>query len=253
MATNKQTQRIDKLETDLTQLRQRQQALEFYVEELKRKSRGITSATSRVAAVERNHTALSGEIEALTHRLNEQRHVTSPDNSVLKDIRKDFLRIEAAQNTHYQDLDGRLTALSGRLDDYGHRLEGLEGSDVHRFDFPATRLELTHDATIDVDTPWVEALIVGVFAGILSAAATNSWIAEDWKWQKDFWCALIVGVAAFWLMASFEKFSLKLNLSGKLIWAQRNNDKEEQPKKTVITSVVESDSPKNEKVSAGQY
>lgn len=249
MATIKQTQRIDKLEASLTQLRQRQQALEFYVEELKRKARGITSATSRVAAVERNHTALSGQIEALTNRLNEQRHVTNPDNSVLKDIRQAVERIEKAQTTHYEDLDGRLAALSGRVDT-------LEGAEALKIDFANTRLDLTANPTIDVDTPWLGAFIIGIFAGALSAVALNLWIAQSWEWQKDFWAAVIIGVAALLTYASFEKFISKVNLSGKLIWAYRDPKKAEPktPEKTTITAVVDKgESNAQEKVSAGQY
>jgi hypothetical protein len=249
MATNKQNQRIDKLETDLAQLRQRQQALEFFVDELKRKARGITSATSRVAAVERNHNALSGQIEALTNRLNEQRQSNNPESSVLKDIRQHLERIEKAQTTHYEDLDGRLAALSGRVDT-------LEGAEALKIDFANTRLDLTANPTIDVDTPWLGAFIIGIFAGALSAVALNLWVAQGWEWQKDFWAAVIIGVAALLVFASFEKFTSKVNLSGKLIWAYRDAEKAEPktPEKTTITAVVDKDkSNTQEKASTGQY
>jgi hypothetical protein len=90
-----------------------------------------------------------------------------------------------------------------------------------------SKIDVAHNASIDVVTPWIEALFVGLFTFLLTALALNWWIAEDWNWVKDFWASLIVGAAAFFIMASFEKFNLNLVIQARHMWAMKDEEAKE--------------------------
>jgi hypothetical protein len=203
-AWKKQTRLVKQLvsaQEDLFAAREEQQEqiedMKKRLERLERKSRGTTSAHRKVVDLQKR-------LEAVEAR---------GGSDVSDDLVKELARIDAkTMNLHME------------IDNLGMRVHALESSPVHRIDFLKSKIDVAHKASIDVVTPWVEALIVGVFAAILAAIALNWWIAEDWSGSKDFWASAIVGAAAFLVMASFEKFNLNLLVQARNVWAMKDEE-----------------------------
>jgi len=213
-AWKKQTRLVKQLvvaQEDLFAARQEQQAqiekIRYQISELKRKSRGTSNANERSAKLERQITELSSRLEAV-----EARGGSDVSDAVVKELAR---------------IDAKTMNLHLEVDNLGSRVHALESSPVHRIDFLKSKIDVAHKASIDVVTPWAEALIVGVFAAILTAIALNFWFAQSWNATKDFWASVIVGVAAFFIMASFEKFNLNLVIQARHLWAMKDEEAKE--------------------------
>lgn len=206
-AWKKQTRLVKQLvsaQEDLFAAREEQQEqivdLKKRLERLERKSRGTTSAHKKVVDLQKR-------IEAV-----EARSGSDVSDAVVKELAR---------------IDAKTMNLHLEVDNLGSRVHALETSPVHRIDFLKSKIDVAHKASIDVVTPWIEALFVGVFTFLLTALALNWWIAEDWNWVKDFWASLIVGAAAFFIMASFEKFNLNLVVQARHLWAMKDEEVKE--------------------------
>ena len=214
-AWKKQTKLVSQLvsaQEDLFAARQEQQAqiekIHYQISELKRKSRGTSNANKRSAKLERQITELTSRLDAIEAR---------GGSDVSDEVVKELARIDAkTMNLHLE------------VDNLGSRVHALESSPVHRIDFLKSKIDVAHKASLDVVTPWVESLFVGLFTFLLTALALNWWIAEDWNWVKDFWASLIVGAAAFFIMASFEKFNLNLVIQARHLWAMKDEEAKEE-------------------------
>jgi len=132
-------------------------------------------------------------------------------------------------------IDAKTMNLHLEVDNLGSRVNALESSPVHRIDFLKSKIDVAHTTDAKFDTPWVEAFIVGVVAFLLTAFSLNVWIAEDWNWVKDFWASLIVGAAAFFVMASFEKLRLGLQIQARHVWAMKEQPAENQQPSAATT------------------
>lgn len=206
-AWKKQTRLVSQLvsaQEDLFAAREEQQAqivdVKNRLERLERKSRGTTSAHKKVVDLQKR-------LEAV-----EARGGYDVSDAVVKELAR---------------IDAKTMSLHLEIDNLGSRVHALETSPVHRIDFLRSKIDVAHKASLDVVTPWVEALFVGVFTFLLTALALNWWVAEDWNWVKDFWASLIVGAAAFFIMASFEKFNLNLVIQARHIWAMKDEEAKE--------------------------
>ncbi len=128
-------------------------------------------------------------------------------------------------NKRAAQLERKLQKIEADFSEYGASKAVLD--ELKRLDTSTKNLYLevaghvAHTSDVRVDTPWVEALIVGVVAFLLSAFALNAWIAQDWNATKDFWASLIVGAAALFVMASFEKIRLGLQIQARHQWAYK--------------------------------
>jgi hypothetical protein len=207
-AWKKQRKLVDQLVSGLEDLfasREEQQEqivdLKKRLECLERKSRGTTSAHKKVVDLQKR-------LEAV-----EARSGSDVSDAVVKELAR---------------IDAKTMNLHLEVDNLGSRVHALETSPVHRIDFLKSKIDVAHKASLDVVTPWVEALFVGVFTFFLTALALNWWIAEDWNWVKDFWASLIVGAAAFFIMASFEKFNLNLVIQARHLWAMKDEEAKEE-------------------------
>jgi|688.fasta_scaffold203833_2 hypothetical protein len=213
-AWKKQTKLVSQLvsaQEDLFAARQEQQEqiekIRYQITELKRKSRGTSNANKRSAKLERQITELTSRLDAIEAR---------GGSDVSDEVVKELARIDAkTMNLHLE------------VDNLGSRVHALESSPVHKIDFFKSKIDVAHKASLDVVTPWVESLFVGLFTFLLTALALNWWIAEDWNWVKDFWASLIVGAAAFFIMASFEKFNLNLVIQARHMWAMKDEEAKE--------------------------
>lgn len=206
-AWKKQTKLVNQLvsaQEDLFAAREEQQEqivdLKKRLERLERKSRGTTSAHKKVVDLQKR-------LEAV-----EARGGSDVSDAVVKELAR---------------IDAKTMNLHLEVDNLGSRLHALESSPIHKIDFLKSKIDVAHKASIDVVTPWAEALFVGVFTFLLTSLALNWWIAEDWNWVKDFWASLIVGAAAFFIMASFEKFNLNLVVQARHLWAMKNEEAKE--------------------------
>jgi hypothetical protein len=203
----KQTQLVSQLvsaQEDLFAAREEQQEqivdIKKRLEDLERKSRGTTSAHRKVVDLQKR-------LEAV-----EARSGSDVSDAVVKELAR---------------IDAKTMNLHLEVDNLGSRVHALETSPVHRIDFLKSKIDVAHKASIDVVTPWIEALFVGLFTFLLTALALNWWIAEDWNWVKDFWASLIVGAAAFFIMASFEKFNLNLAIQARHLWTMKDEEAKE--------------------------
>lgn len=213
-AWKKQTKLVNQLVTaqeDLFAAREEQQEqiekIRYQITELKRKSRGTSNANKRSAKLERQITELTSRLDAI-----EARGGSDVSDAVVKELAR---------------IDAKTMNLHLEVDNLGSRVHALESSPVHKIDFFKSKIDVAHKASIDVVTPWAEALIVGVFAAILTAIALNFWIAQSWNATKDFWASVIVGAAAFFIMASFEKFNLNLVVQARHMWAMKDEEAKE--------------------------
>ena len=213
-AWKKQTELVGQLvsgQEDLFAARQKQQAqiekIRYQISELKRKSRGTSNANKRSAKLERQIADLSSRLEAV-----EARGGSDVSDAVVKELAR---------------IDAKTMNLHLEVDNLGSRVHALETSPVHRIDFLKSKIDVAHKVSLDVVTPWVEALFVGVFTFLLTALALNWWVAEDWNWVKDFWASIIVGAAAFFIMARFEKFNLNLVIQARHMWAMKDEEAKE--------------------------
>jgi len=206
-AWRKQTELVKQLvsaQEDLFAAREEQQEqivdLKKQLERLERKSRGTTSAHKKVVDLQKR-------LEAV-----EARGGSDVSDAVVKELAR---------------IDAKTMNLHLEVDNLGSRVHALESSPAHKIDFLKSKIDVAHKASIDVVTPWAEALIVGVFAAILTAIALNFWIAQSWNATKDFWASAIVGAAAFFIMASFEKFSLNLVIQARHMWTMKDEEAKE--------------------------
>lgn len=242
--------RVEKLEKQMERLKASVHGLGYHVEELQRKSRGTTRANAQAAVTTREHQKLEQQVADIATKLDQL--PANPGRVDFGAITQELTRLDAAIKDHYRDLQGQLAQLSETVGDHGSRISRLEKSGDSGIDFEKSHLELTHESSIGVETPWVEAFIIGAIAGVLCAWALNLWIAGDWNATKDLWASLIVAFAAFWIMASFERFRLNLSLSGKMVWMRKQPVEQEGPETSVIGSVV-ADQPAMLKEDASRY
>lgn len=182
---------------------QREKRRDFDVEELKRKSRGTTLANQRVATVE----------------------------GLTKALVTDIKRVEKTVNTHYDDLDNRLSEAHRAIDD-------LKRSEPHRYDLEKTKLEVNHRGSIEVVTPWGWSFLLGVAAMLIALIGFTRhwWVNKDLAGDERWVCSILIGIAVFFAVASFERFKLHLDIGGKLLWRRR--DQEQEFKTAIIESVV---------------
>jgi len=175
--------------------RTRIKQLHHEIAELKRVGRGTTLANKRAAQLERKLQKIESDFS---------------EYGASKAVIDELKRLDTSTKNLYLEVAG-----------HGDRIRALEQSDAMRIDFQRSEIDVAHTSDVRVDTPWVEALIVGVVAFLLTAFALNVWIAQDWNATKDFWASLIVGVAAFFIMASLEKIRLGLQIQARHQWAYK--------------------------------
>ncbi len=170
-------------------------SIQHQIDELKRVGRGTTLANKRAAQLERKLQKIEADFS---------------EYGASKAVLDELKRLDTSTKNLYLEVAG-----------HGDRIRALEQSDAMRIDFQRSEIDVAHTSDVRVDTPWVEALIVGVVAFLLTAFALNAWIAQDWNATKDFWASLIVGAAALFVMASFEKIRLGLKIQARHQWAYK--------------------------------
>jgi hypothetical protein len=186
--------------------RTRIKQLHHEIAELKRVGRGTTLANKRAAQLER-------KLQKIENNFSEY--------GASKAVLEELTRLDTSTKNLYLEVAG-----------HGDRIRALEQSDAMKIDFQNSGVEVAHTTDAKFDTPWVEAFIVGVVAFLLTAFALNAWIAQDWNAIKDFWASLIVGAAAFFVMASFEKLRLGLQIQARHVWAMKEQPAENQQPST---------------------
>jgi len=181
----------------------------YQIDELKRVGRGTSLANKRVAQLERKLQKIESDFK---------------EYGASKAVLEELARLDTSTKNLYLEVAG-----------HGDRIRALEQSDAMKIDFQNSAVEVAHTTDAKFDTPWVEAFIVGVVAFLLTAFSLNVWIAEDWNWVKDFWASLIVGAAAFFVMASFEKLRLGLQIQARHVWAMKEQPAENQQPSAATT------------------
>jgi len=177
-------------------------SIQHQIDELKRVGRGTTLANKRAAQLERKLQKIEADFS---------------EYGASKAVLNELKRLDTSTKNLYLEVAG-----------HGDRIRALEQSDAMKIDFQNSAVEVAHTTDAKFDTPWVEAFIVGAVAFLLTAFALNAWIAQDWNFNKDFWASIIVGAAAFFVMASFEKFNLNLVIQARHLWAMKEKPAENQ-------------------------
>lgn len=202
----------DRYETDSAIIRRE-------IDVLKRKSRGISGANRRAAALEIVMSKVESRLEKLEAK-SSGGGVTPNTLFELEQIRKEVTRYR------------------GEIDGLDARVSVLEQSDANKIDFKNSKIEVAHASEIKPETPWVEALIVAVVAAFLTAFSLNFFIARDWNIVKDFWASIIIGTAVFFIYASFEKWVLMLKIQARHNWAWKDQNQPMQVEDVVSIEEV---------------
>jgi hypothetical protein len=202
-----------KVNTDLfaarDEARARIKEITYRIAEMERVGRGTTLANKRAAQLERKLQKIESDFS---------------EYGASKAVLDELTRLDTSTKNLYLEVAG-----------HGDRIRALEQSDAMKIDFQNSGVEVAHTTDAKFDTPWVEAFIVGVVAFLLTAFALNAWIAQDWNATKDFWASLIVGAAAFFVMASFEKLRLGLQIQARHVWVMKEQPAENQQPSAATT------------------
>lgn len=193
----------------------------------------ITELRKQIAVLERKSrgtTRANKEIARLTQQVNELQEKflgAGPTDAVLAEL----TRLDTSTKNLYLEVAG-----------HGDRIRALEQSPAMQIDFEKSEIEIAHKLETGVETPWVGALVVAAVAAFCTALALNWWIAQSWNSTKDFWASVIVGFAAFWIFASFEKHFAKLDIEAQMNWAKiesksKSDEQAEDP--TVVLPAAE--------------
>ena len=204
---------VDSLIVQSREVRQHIDEMRKQIAILERKSRGTTRANKEIA-----------KLQQQVNKLQENFLGAGPTDAVLAEMK----RLDTSTKNLYLEVAG-----------HGDRLRALEQSSAMQIDFEKSEIEVAHKLETGKNTPWVEALVVGVVAAIFTALALNWWIAQSWNSTKDFWASMIVGFAAFWIMASFEKYFAKLDIEAQMNWVKKESKQKELEDPTLKLPIVE--------------
>lgn len=173
------------------------------IDVLKRKARGISGANRRAAAIEITLSKVENRLEKLEAKANGT-GVTPNVLFEMEQIQKD------------------VTKYRGEIDGLDARVSVLEQSEANRINFQDSKIDVVHTSELKSQTPWVEALVMGIVAAFLAFVFLNLGLARSWDWVKDFCASVIIGVAVYWIVASFEKWTLDLKVQARHIWAWKD-------------------------------
>lgn len=197
---NTHTLRIEQLEESQEDLDRKVKELRFFVEELERKSDGITLGNQRAAQLEEQVQALQARIDALSE------HIGIPQ---FEAIMAEIQRIDERSDALWADLDKRQCQTDERVDKIDLRLANHN----ERIEANASAIAFVRSRIDSFGVP-IWAYVVGAIAGVVAGVV---WANHDWTETVQagqqaisvvnsnaatWWAAVICGIAVAMVVTS---------------------------------------------------
>lgn len=201
----------------------------------------------RLVQTRRVLTNFDRRLQAMDRKVNELverfSNITDANDPRVETILRDLEQLRERADGFYTELESRLHALEGRVnehdetlafhgeqfDDVFGRLGNVEEAPMLGIDPETTRVDVTGSARLV--TQWGPAIIVGVIVGFVM-----NWVlranVDEWTNWKIFWFSLILGASVTCFIAAFER--IELNLRSSLSWGRRQAQEAQAETETVI-------------------